>query len=96
MSGGSTWCNEDMTVAHNKDRATVTYDKNGKPLSIGDFFVDATGHVYRLNGMSAVPNPGVFAAYGYEVTAATPEQAAQWAEQHPPAGIVADSIIWGS
>lgn len=74
---------------------SITQDKNGKPLSIGDFIVGADGEVYKLNGFSAVPQAGIFAAYGYQVRKATKAEAATWVEKHPKAAD-GDSIIWGS
>lgn len=77
--------------------ATKTFDRNGKPLSIGDFIVGDDGEVYKLNGLSAVPQPGIFAAYGYQVRKATAKEAATWVERHPKSGgSDGDSIIWGS
>lgn len=82
-------------MAHDSDKATKTFDRSGNPLKIGDFFVGQDGKVYKLNGMSAVPQPGIFAAYGYQVRKATPAEAATWVEQHPKSSD-GDSIIWGS
>jgi uncharacterized Zn ribbon protein len=80
-------------MAH--ERATKTFDSHGNPLHIGDFYVTSDGKVYKLNGMSAVPQPGINAEYAYQVRKATPEEAATWKEQHPKAAD-GDSIIWGS
>lgn len=74
---------------------SITQDAHGKDLSIGDFIVGADGQVYKLNGFSAVPQAGIFAAYGYQVRKATPAEAKTWVEKHPKASD-GDSIIWGS
>lgn len=84
-------------MSADKDKATKTFDKNGEALHVGDFYVTDDGQVFKMNGITAVPQPGINAEYAYQVRKATAAEAKTWTEKHPKSGgSDGDSIIWGS